>query len=301
VINASNVDVFINNGNGFDAPVSYPAGAAPASMQVIDINKDGRRDLVIADKDGEQVVVLLGNGNGTFQPARFSPVSQPPSGVVAGDFNRDGKLDVAVACEKSVQILLGRGDGTFTHGATYSAASGVYGLIQTDLRHDDKQDLLFTDSQLLWLMYGNGDGSFQAPVLYKVGPNPVSVAVGDFNEDGAPDVVIADAQSTALTLLFNLGGTRISLKSSAGSVHPGQAVTFTATVTASVAGAPVPTGTVAFKDGPKGIGFVHLSNGTATFTTSALSSGTHPMTASYWETTSFNPHVSSPITVNIAP
>ena len=127
------------------------------------------------------------------------------------------------------------------------------------------------------------------------------VVAGDFNEDGAPDVAVSDAQSSAVALLLNTGGTRISLKTSATSIHVGQPVTFTATVTASVPGVPVPTGTVAFKDGPKGIGFVHLSNGQATFTTSALSFGTHTITASYWETSSFNPHVSSPITEQLLP
>ena len=74
-----------------------------------------------------------------------------------------------------------------------------------------------------------------------------------------------------------------------------------ATVVARVPGAPVPTGTVAFKDGPKGIGFVHLSNGKATFITSALSLGTHSITASYWETASFNPHVLASITEYVVP
>jgi hypothetical protein len=298
----SSIVLYLNHADGtFGAVGSYATGSQAVSMKAMDINKDGKRDLIMTDDQSSQIIVLLGNGNGTFQPARLSPVSQIPSSFTVGDFNRDGRLDVAVGLDQSIEVLPGRGDGTFAAGASYSTSGPVSALSQTDLRHDDKEDLLFVDGQALWVMLGNGDGTFHAPSRYNVGPNPISLAVGDFNEDGAPDVAVSDAQSTALALLLNTGGTRIALKSSASSVHAGQAVTFTATVTASVPGTPVPTGTVAFKDGSKGIGSVHLSNGQATFTTTALSLGTHAMTASYWETSSFNPHVSAPITESVVP
>jgi hypothetical protein len=298
----SNVILYLNNGDDtFRAATSYATGGFSVSIRAMDINKDGKRDLILTDDHTNAITVLLGNGNGTFQPARLSPVSKTPIGFTVGDFNRDGKLDVAVAQDQLIDILLGRGDGTFAQETSYPTAGPVYSLIQTDLRHDNKQDLLFVDSQLLWLQYGNGDGTFQPPVSFNVGPNPIALTVGDFNEDGAPDVAVSDAQSYSLALLLNLGGTRISLKSSASSVRVGQPITFTATVAASVPGVPVPTGTVAIKDGAKGIGFVHLSNGKVTFTTSSLGVGTHTMTASYWETSSFSPHVSSPITIQITP
>ena len=302
VVDGSNVDIYLNAGNGsFLAPTSYPAGAGPVTALQTDINKDGKRDLIVADSEGSRVVVLLGNGHGTFKPALYSPVLQPPSSVVVGDFNRDGKLDLAVACEKSVEVLLGRGNGTFAPAVSYPATGGVLSLHQTDLRHDDIEDLLFTDSKSVLVMYGNGNGTFKAPLAYSAGMNLTSLAIGDFNEDGAPDVVVIDGKSTAFELLFNMGGVRISLGSSAPSVHAGQPVTFTATVAPSVPGAGVPTGTVAFKDGPKGIGFVHLANGKCAFTTSQLSLGSHSMTASYWETSSFNPQVSSSITEKVVP
>ena len=302
VVDGSNVDIYSNAGDGtYLAPRMYAAGAGPVSALVADINEDGKRDLIVADHEGRQVVVLLGNGNGTFQAARYSPVQQPPSGVAVGDFNRDGKLDVAVACEKSVEVLLGKGNGTFAPAVSYVAARGVLSLHQASLRQDGIEDLLFTDSMSVRVMYGNGDGTFKAPTAYSAGTNPTSLTVGDFNDDGAPDVVVLDGKSTAFELLLNLGGTRISLGTSAASVHLGQPVTFTVIVTASVAGAATPTGTVAIKDGTKGIGFVHLVNGKATFTTSQLGLGTHSITASYWETSAFNPHVSSPVTVKLAP
>ena len=302
VVDGSNVDVYLNAGNGtFQAPRMYAAGAGPVSASVTDINNDGKRDLIVADNEGSQVVVLLGNGNGTFQAARYSPVQQPPSGVAVGDFNRDGKLDVAVACEKSVEVLLGKGNGTFAPVVSYAAASGVLSLHQSSLRQDNIEDLLFTDGKSVRVLFGNGDGTFKAPIAYSAGTNPTSLAIGDFNEDGAPDVVVLDGKSTAFELLLNLGGTRMSLGASAAAIHVGHPVTFTVTLKASVPGAAVPTGTVAFKDGTKGIGVVHLANGKASFTTSQLGLGTHSITASYGETSAFNPHLSSPVTEKVMP
>ena len=78
-------------------------------------------------------------------------------------------------------------------------------------------------------------------------------------------------------------------------------MTFTATVVASTPGAGEVTGTLAFKDGSKGIGFVQLSKGKATFTTSQLTAGTHTMTASYWGNGFFNPQISSSVTVRVGP
>ena len=302
VLDGTSVDIYLSHGTGvYTGPTSYGAGAGPASLLVRDINNDGKRDLLIADNQGRQIVVLLGNGDGTFQSPRFAPTLEQPSSVTVGDFNRDGKLDIAAGCEKSIEVKLGNGNGTFGGSKIYSAPNGVFALSQASLRRDGIEDLLFTDGFSLKVMMGNGDGTFNAPVTYSVGANPAWMAVGDFNNDGSADAAVVDQTSTALTILLNLGGTRITLQSSATTVKLGAPVTFTATVTATVAGTGVPTGTLAFKDGSKAIATVQLSNGKASFTTSQLSTGTHSMTASYWETAAFNPGVSAPVTQTITP
>ena len=302
VPDGSRIDVYLNDAHGgYKLPASYTAGTNVNDILVTDVNKDGKRDLVAVDNEGSQVAVLLGKGDGTFQAAQYIPMQEHPSGVVAGDFNRDGRPDLAVACEHAVEVLLGSETGNFAPAVIYSAPGNVASLHQASLRQDNKEDLLFTDGRSIVVMFGRGDGSFDPPIFYSSGINPTSFTIGDFNEDGAPDIAVMDSKSTALGLLLNLGGTRLSLTSSTGSVRAGQPVTFTATIAASVPGAGVPTGTVAFKDGPKGIGFVHLLNGRATFTTSQLSAGTHVVTASFWETSSFNPHVSAPVNETVVP
>src|SRR3954447_12922114 len=97
----------------FVAPVDYTVGGDPVGMQAGDFNGDGIPDLVTLNAGSFSV--LLSNGDGTFQPARNTPTTNNPyasggNAFAVGDFNRDGKLDVA---DNGVNVLLGRGDGTF--------------------------------------------------------------------------------------------------------------------------------------------------------------------------------------------
>lgn len=299
-LDSDSVAIFLGNGDGsFRGPTFYQVGTNPTSILVRDVNKDGKQDLLVMNSGSSDVSVLLGKGDGTFQPARNIEVAPHPSNAAIGDFNRDGKLDLVVGGD-TVQVLMGHGDGTFASPATLPVKGSGLFVEQADLRHTNQEDILVADGKSLIVLYGNGDGTFLAPTYYSVGKGPSSFVIGDFNEDGAPDVVSMNG-SSALTLLLNQGGTFVSLKSSATNAKVGQPVTFTATVMASVPGAGEVTGTVAFKDGSKGIGFVHLSKGKATFTTSQLTAGTHTMAVSYWGNGFFNPQISSPVTVRLAP
>src|SRR5439155_1298688 len=112
---SNDVSVLLGNGDGtFQAPRSFAVGSSPLSAAVADINGDGRLDLAVANYgnpsvgDLGNVVVLLGNGDGTFQPALPFTVGTNPESVVVGDFNRDGKLDLAVANfhSNSVSVLI---------------------------------------------------------------------------------------------------------------------------------------------------------------------------------------------------
>jgi hypothetical protein len=142
---------------------------------------------------------------------------------------------------------------------------------------------------LVSVLLGNGYGTFQTATSYGAAASPRSVVVADFNGDGAPDIAVANSGASVVSVLLNTRGTLVSTTSSLNPSTFGQAVTFTATVTASITGSVTPTGTVNFMDGGTLLGTGTLSSGQAGFTTSALSVGTHSITAVYSGDTNFNP------------
>ena len=207
-------------GGGFAAaPGSpFPAGSGPSAVAVGDFNGDGKPDLAIADYDANRVTVLLGDGTGRFTAAPSSPFpagSQPDS-VAVGDFNGDGKPDLAIANYNSnnVTVLLGDGAGGFTAapGSPFSAGTQPFSVAVGDFNGDGKPDLAISNvaSGNVTVLLGNGTGGFTAAPgsPFAVGAYPESVAVADFNADGKLDLAVAGVglyQSTGLNVTVLLG------------------------------------------------------------------------------------------------
>jgi hypothetical protein len=208
--------VLLNNGDG--TLRSGPALSAPGvgtSVVVGDFNGDGQSDIAVFSRDALRdhsvVDVFLGNGDGTFQPAQvfdLGPHTESVFGkVVAGDFDNDGRLDLAVLFDDNsvrrsfVEVLLGNGDGTFHAAARHQVGnfSDFSGLAAADFNGDGKLDLVvshpgdvFGNNSFISVLLGNGDGTFQAPSIIPVAGNPFSVAVGDFTGSGIADIVTAN-------------------------------------------------------------------------------------------------------------
>jgi len=263
------------------------------------------------------VGVLLGKGDGTFQPAvTYDSGGLSAHSVVVADLNSDGRPDLMVengqCCGVGrgvLGVLLGNGDGTFQPVATYKSGAGGDGtsVAVADLNGDGKLDVVATDQcasldclnkGLVALLVGNGDGKLQAAQTYDSGGFLTnSLAVADINGDGKPDLVVANIcaddssvckRSSVGVLLNNTTlGKSTTSTSFVSSLNPsiyGQKVTWTAAVTSS--GSVTPTGTVRFTSQffteTFTIGSATLnSSGVATLTRSNLIAATHPLKAVY--------------------
>jgi Bacterial Ig-like domain (group 3)/FG-GAP-like repeat/FG-GAP repeat len=227
----STVSVLLGNGNGtFQPHVDYPTGFGPTEVAVGDFNGDGKLDLAVATQCGTTplqncfgegaggtgtVSILLGNGDGTFQPHVEYPGAKGGTlaGITVGDFNGDGKADVAATDNgintSGVSVFLGSGDGTFQPHMDLSTGSDSQpeAVAAADFNGDGKLDLVAGGSttNVASVFLGNGDGTFQARVDYATASHPAGVAAGDFNGDGKIDLVLAAETSNTVSVLLGNG------------------------------------------------------------------------------------------------
>jgi hypothetical protein len=210
------VDVFINNGNGtFAAGVYYPVAGDIASIAVADFNGDGKPDLASANLAGSSgfMSVLINNGGGTFATKVDYPTgaNSNPASIAAGDFNGDGKPDLAVADNQNnvVSVFMNNGSGTFAAEVEYPTDSGPSSVSIGDFNADGKPDLATANfgSNTISVLINNGGGTFAMKVDYTTGANsqPDSLAAGDFNGDGKTDLATANFNNSMTSVFINSG------------------------------------------------------------------------------------------------
>ena len=194
------------------SPVS--TGQAPLASVLGDFNHDGKLDMAVVNVGDQTISVLLGNGDGTFQPQVTYAVGHQSEGIAMGDFNRDGNLDLVVSnyADDTVSVLLGIGDGTFAPQVTYAIAQSPQGIAVADFNHDGHLDLAVVNTfgAAVTILLGQGDGTFVAdsPATFAVGNYPVAIATADFNGDGNADLVVTNSgDGSASVLLGNGDGT----------------------------------------------------------------------------------------------
>lgn len=201
------------------------ADGYPASLEVADVNGDGKPDLVVASGvagccGASSFGVLLGNGDGTFQPEIVSYLSgvDPDKMLGVADVDGDGRPDLIIAtcCESNgdgaIAVLLGNGDGTFQPPAYYDSGGKSYGSIAVaDINGDGKPDIVAinanrSDNSTVGVLLGNGDGTFQPAITSASPDDPMCLTIADVNNDGKPDALICSEASVAV-LLGNGDGT----------------------------------------------------------------------------------------------
>jgi hypothetical protein len=189
------------NTSGFDSP----------AVVAVDLNHDNKLDVVIAHqiacytapcRVANTISVMLGNGNGTFQPTREVDVGRGMSKIAVGDFNRDGHNDLAIAGDSSrLYRLYGVGDGTFIQQPTLTMTVDTFAVDATDVdvadfNGDTIQDLVVAvalNGSRTAILIGNGDGTFRPPLILTE-PNinvPHYQAVADYNGDGFQDLALS--------------------------------------------------------------------------------------------------------------
>ena len=204
------LSILLGDGAGnFSAPTNFDFGNHPGSVAVGDFNGDGKQDLVVSNGGyGENSVsIFLGNGAGHFSGPTIFDAGISPQSVKLGDFDGDGKQDLAVISSGGVSILLGDGAGGFsaptTFGVSYPSA-----LVVGDFNGDGKQDVAVTYrvSDSVSILLGDGAGNLSAPTSFPVGgDDPLGQAVGDFNGDGKQDLVFTFQFSTDVSILLGDG------------------------------------------------------------------------------------------------
>jgi len=218
---AVGLSLLIGNGDGsFQPPLNFAntSGFDSPTIAAADLNNDGRLDVVIGHqiacytapcRVARTITVMLGNGDGTFQPARDIDIAIETAKIAVGDFNRDGRKDLAIASSRArVTILLGAGDGTFVQQPTLTLiADNNLGMDATDVdvadfNRDTFEDLVVAvalNGSRTAVLTGNGDGTFRMPPLLITEPDlriPQYQAVGDFNGGGFVDLALALGDGT---------------------------------------------------------------------------------------------------------
>lgn len=226
-LDASTVGLLLGNGDGtFQPAVIYSSGVGGiVSLAIEDVNGDGKPDLIVLgcgpaaptclNFTNSRVAILLGNGDGTFQPpVTYDSGSVDATSVAVADLNGDGKPDIVAAhvcdncSEGTVSILLGNGDGTFGSPVTYDSGGSVATSVAIrDVNGDGKPDLLVGNGYscsndpscfngptgVVGVLLGNGDGTFKSAVTYSSGGRFVAwVVVADVNSDGKLDFLVAN-------------------------------------------------------------------------------------------------------------
>jgi len=173
-------------------------------------------DLAVVSFSGNDVSVLSGHGDGTFQPSQRFPMTPDPPVVntlpfwaAAGDFNEDELQDLAVALNRSndVALLLGVGRTVFSAPVRVAAGGAPAFIAATYVNGDRHTDLLVVNQQSndVSVLLGNGDGTFQSLPRIAVGQTPTRAAVGDVSGDGIQDLVTANQGASDLSVLLGNG------------------------------------------------------------------------------------------------
>jgi hypothetical protein len=182
----------------FLAPINYDGGTDAATLAVGDFNGDQIRDLIAVNTavlgGTPSLSVFLGNGDGTFQPAVFTPIAASSDMLAVADFDGDGLSDVVARTpDGNLSVFLSNGDGTFQAPLAIPGSDQASAVAAADLNGDGFPDLIVGRLTQVRVYLNNGDGTFASPANYSAPVGLVrDVTIGDFNGDGIADILALD-------------------------------------------------------------------------------------------------------------
>jgi hypothetical protein len=222
----------VNGASGLNQTASFDSSttANVVGEAIGDFNHDGKQDIAVIESTGttSTLLVSLGNGDGTFQPAVSYPINAIVTGIVAADLNGDGYSDLAItdqAGDVYIYLASSTGSGAFTLSQTLvdPATAGVtpsnVAIAAADFNKDGSPDLAVLTPSAVLIYLNNGTGNFTnvTPAAFGItGTNQYTnysgMTVADFNKDGYPDIALSTpglsdipGSVTAVTLLTNNG------------------------------------------------------------------------------------------------
>lgn len=204
---------------------------APGAVEMADLDGDGRADMLVANRGGNELLVYLGRGDGTFDAARAFYAGTNPTGITIHDVNGDGRLDVVVANAGSndVSVLLGDAGDLLRPGPRLAVGSAPVATTADDYNGDGQVDLLVANSGAdnVSLLFGVGGGFFDdtQSIVFPTGADPRTLLVGEFDGRAGNDLVTVNARGGGLTFYSNfLAGPLAATTISTGGLRPTSAV-----------------------------------------------------------------------------
>ncbi|CAF1191220.1 unnamed protein product [Rotaria sordida] len=212
------IGILLGYGNGsFSSMIRYSTGkhSGPAAVVLTDINNDGRIDIVVANYATDNIGILLGRDNLTFNTiVTYSTGDNSlPISVDVSDFDNDGQMDIVVANHgtSSITIFLGYENGRFTTQVNYSTGyqSWPSWITIGDFNRDNRLDIATSNFNLnsVGIFLGYGNGAFTPATIFSTGHGsaPQHVEARDFNNDGILDIAVANYGSNNIVVLFGVG------------------------------------------------------------------------------------------------
>ena len=205
---ADDVSLFINNGSGgFNNPISFQFGTASGTglyisdMRLVDFNNDGKKDLVINDKDDDRVYILKNNGNSTFTVTDTLITGDNPNSLAVGDLNNDNRPDILVgygygtSSNDSISFFMNNGTGLFGNRSSLfilSFATNQRELAIDKINSDNFGDIIAHEVTELGIWLNNGSQVFTHQPTVFVGAYSTQIVTADFNGDNKKDLAVGD-------------------------------------------------------------------------------------------------------------